>query len=59
MERRGYRKTLEGEGVIFKCIRMLLAGLFMPISMYRSDTLAWKEKERSRVRVLQEDNLRT
>ena len=32
--------------------------LFVPVLMYGSETMLWKEKERSRIRAVQMDNLR-
>ena len=32
--------------------------LFIPVLMYSSETMIWKEKERSRIRAVQVDNLR-
>ena len=31
----------------------------MPVLMYGSETMIWKERERSRIRAVQMDNLRT
>ena len=33
-------------------------GSFMPLHIYSSETMIWKEKERSRIRAVQMDNLR-
>ena len=30
----------------------------MPVLMYGSETMIWREKERSRIRIVQRDNLR-
>ena len=32
--------------------------LLVPVHMYVSETMLWKEKERSRIRAVQMDNLR-
>ena len=32
--------------------------LFVPVLTYGSETMLWKEKERSRIRAVQMDNLR-
>ena len=41
-----------------ECARVLHEALLMPVLMYGSETMLWTEKERSRVRVVQMDNLR-
>ena len=33
--------------------------LLVPVLMYSSETIIWKEKERSRIRAVQVDNLRS
>ena len=38
--------------------RALHETLLVPVLMYGSETMLWKEKERSRVRAVQMDNLR-
>ena len=38
--------------------RVLHETLFVPVLMYGSETMLWKEKERSKVRAVQMDNLR-
>ena len=38
--------------------RVLHESLLVPILTYRSETMIWREKERSRVRAVQMDNLR-
>ena len=42
----------------FECTRVLHETLLVPILMYGSKAMLWKEKERSRVRAVQMDNLR-
>ena len=41
-----------------ECARVLHEALLVPVLMYGSETMLWKEKERSRVRVVKMDNLR-
>ena len=41
-----------------ECARVLHETLFVPVLMYGSETMLWKEKERSRIRAVQMDNLR-
>ena len=38
--------------------RVLYKTLLVPVLMYVSETMLWKEKERSRIRAVQMDNLR-
>ena len=40
------------------CARVLHETLLVPVLMYDSETMLWKEKERSRIRGVQMDNLR-
>ena len=37
---------------------MLYEALLMPVLLYGSETMIWREKERSRIRVVQMDSLR-
>ena len=39
-------------------VRVLHETLLVPVLMYGSETMLWREKERSRVRAVQMDNLR-
>ena len=39
-------------------VRILQETMFVPVLMYGSERMLWKEKERSRVRAVQMDNLR-
>ena len=41
-----------------ECARVLHETLLVPILMYGSETMLWKEKERSRIRAVQIDNLK-
>ena len=38
--------------------RVLHETLLVPVLMYGSETMLWKEEERSRIRAVQMDNLR-
>ena len=38
--------------------RVLQETMLVPVLMYGSETVLWKEKERSRIRVVQMENLR-
>ena len=52
---RAYSKCIH---VKEECARVLHEALLVPVLMCGSDTKLWKEKERSRVRAEQMDNLR-
>ena len=41
-----------------ECARVLLETLLVPVLTYGSETMLWKEKERSRIRASQMDSLR-
>ena len=45
---------VNARGLQLECARFLL----MPFLRYSSETMIWKEKERSRIRTVQMDNLR-
>ena len=40
-----------------ECARVLHETLLVPVLMYCSEAMLWKEKERSRIRTVQMDNL--
>ena len=42
-----------------ECVRFLHESLLVPILKYGSETMIWREKERSRIRAVQMDNLRS
>ena len=42
----------------FGCVRVLHETLLVPVLMYGSEKMIWKEKERSRIRAVQMNNLR-
>ena len=50
--------TSNFENILYKCMRVLLEGLFVPLLLYGSETMIWREKERSRINTVQIDNLR-
>ena len=50
---RGNARNLQIE-----CARVLHETLLVPVLTYGSETMLWKEKERSRIRVVQMENLR-
>ena len=47
-----------GGGLQVECARELHETLLVPVLMYGSETMLWREKERSRVMAVQMDNLR-
>ena len=40
-------------GLQFECARVLPETLLMPVLMYDSETMIWKEEEKSRIRAVQ------
>ena len=47
-----------GPWLMLECPRVFHETLHVPVLMYGSKTMLWKEKERSRIRVVQMHNLR-
>ena len=45
--------------MLFECGRVLHKSLLLPFLTYGSKTMIWREKERSSIRALQMDNLRS
>ena len=52
------RSLVNGKGLQLECVTVLHESLPMPVFMYGSETMIWKEKERSRIRTVHMDNLR-
>ena len=52
------RSLVNAKGLQLQCTRALHVPLFVNVLMYGSEAIIWKEKESSRVRSLQIDNLR-
>ena len=52
------RSLVSVRGLQLECARVLHETLLVLVLMYGSETMLWKEKERSRVRAVQVDNLR-
>ena len=52
------RSLLNAMDLQLECARVLHEALLVPVLMYDSETMLWKEKERSRIRAVQMDNLR-
>ena len=49
---------VNAKGLQLDCARVLHDILLVPVLMYDSETMIWKEKKRSRIMVVQMDNLR-
>ena len=52
------RSLVNAEGLQLECAWVLHEELLVPVLMYGSETTIWKEKERSKIGVVQMDNLR-
>ena len=50
------RSLVNARGLQLECARVLHESLFVPVLMYGSETMMWKE--RSSIRTVQMDNLR-
>ena len=49
---------VNGSSLELECSRVLHESLLTPVLIYGSETMIWKEKERSRIRAVQMDYLR-
>ena len=52
------RSLVNAWGLHLECARVLHQSLLVFVLMYGSETRIWKEKKRSRIKVVQMDNLR-
>ena len=52
------RSLVNTRNLQLECARVLHEILLVPVLMYGSETMIWREKERSRVRAVQMDSLR-
>ena len=52
------RSLANARGLQLEYARVLHESLVIPVQMYGSETMIWKEKERSRIKAVQMDNLR-
>ena len=52
------RSLVNARDLQHECARVLHETLLVPVLMYWSETMLWKEKERSRIRDVHIDNLR-
>ena len=53
------RSLVNTRALQLECARVFHETLFVPVLMYGNETMFWKEKERSRIRAVQMDNLRS
>ena len=51
------RSLVNARGLELECARVFNETLVVPVIMCGSETILWKEKERSRIRTVQMDNL--
>ena len=52
------RSLVNASDLQLECARVLHEILFVPVFMYGSETMLWKEKEISRIRAVQVENIR-
>ena len=52
------RSVVNARDLQLECASLLYETLLVPLFMYGSDTVLWREKEISRIRAVQVDNLR-
>ena len=53
------RSLINARGLQFECARVLHETLLVPVLMYGSKTMIWKEEERSRIRAIQMGKIRS
>ena len=54
----GIRSLVKARDLQLRCARVLHETLLVPVLMYSSETMLWKEKERYRARTVQMDKLK-
>ena len=54
----GGRSLVNARSLQLECTRVLHESLLVPFLTYGSETMMWREKERSRIRAVQMDNVR-
>ena len=52
-------RKISARSLKFECARVLHDSLLVHVPTYGSETMIWREKERSRIRVVQMDSLRS
>ena len=52
------RSMVNARNLLHECARVLHESLLVPVLTYGSETVTWREKERSRIRTVHMDNLR-
>ena len=53
------RSLVNARSLQLECARVLYESLLVNVFTYGSETMLWREKERSRIRAVQMDNLRS
>ena len=53
-----FRSLVNARSLQLECARVLHESLLVPVLTYGSETMIWREKERSRIKAVQMDNLR-
>ena len=53
------RSLVNARGLQLECARVLHETLLVPVFMYGSETMIWKKEERSRIRAVQMDKIRS
>ena len=53
------RSLVNARSLQLECARVFHETLLVPILMYGSETMIWKEEERSRIRAVQMDKIRS
>ena len=54
----GIRSLVNAWNLQLECARVLHESLLVTVLTYRSETMIWREKERSRILAIQMDNVR-
>ena len=52
------RSLVNAMSLQLECARVLQESLLVPVLTYGSETMTWREKQRSRIKAVQMDNLR-
>ena len=53
------RSLVNAMGLQLQCTKVLNETLLVPVLMYGSETMIWKEEERSRIRAVRMDKIRS
>ena len=52
------KSLINARGLQPECVRVVHEALLMPVLLYGNETRIWREKEGSRIRVVQMDNVK-